>query len=315
MYEQLKFLFKVFNSYVPKKSCTELPFVLLDSCIKLNSTSLDHQFRSRWCLHTLKCLYMHSTPSPRSFSNVWPLKQFQWVWVMTALAHPFKEDRLALPLSTPLSSRQLMVWCSWLCAHRYCPQPLVTAALPASLPAQSFPFTAACPVQHTRQSACSVISLHSSMSSAAHPPVYLLSHFPSQQHVQGSTPASLPAQSFPFTAACPGQHTRQSTCSVISLHSSMSSAAHPQEFPKRDVDHWHIPAWASSSTFYNKLIEFMRMMARGLTDASWGNGWPLTPSLSSYTILKSIQFLFQWCQHHPVVPTSSKVIDNWNWQP
>ena len=33
MYEQLKFLFKVFNSYVPKKSCTELPFVLLDSCI------------------------------------------------------------------------------------------------------------------------------------------------------------------------------------------------------------------------------------------------------------------------------------------
>ena len=33
MYAQLKFLFKVFNSYVPKKSCTELPFVLLDSCI------------------------------------------------------------------------------------------------------------------------------------------------------------------------------------------------------------------------------------------------------------------------------------------
>ena len=70
--------------------------------------------------------------------------------------------------------------------------------------------TATCDGCFARQSACSVISLHSSMSRAAHPPVYLLSHFPSQQHVQGSTPASLPAQSFPFTAACPVQHTRRS---------------------------------------------------------------------------------------------------------
>ena len=194
-------------------------------------------------------------------SNELPLKQFQWVWVTMALTRPFKEDHLALPLST-----QVMVWCPWLCAHRYCLQPLVTAALPASLPAQSSPFAAACPGQHTRQSICSVISLHSSTSraahppvyllshlpsqqhvqgstpaslsaqsspfTAAHPPVYLLSHLPSQQHVQGSTPASLSAQSSPFTAACPGQHTRQSTCSVISLHSSMSRAAHPQSFQR-----------------------------------------------------------------------------------
>ena len=34
---------------------------------------------------------------------------------------------------------------------------------------------------------------------------------------------------------------------VISLHSGMSRAVHPQEFLKMDVDHWHIPVWASVS--------------------------------------------------------------------
>ena len=180
---------------------------------------------------------MRSTPSPRSFSNV----AFETVPMNMGDNSPHSsfQGRLSSTSSSmPLSSRQLMVRCPWLCAHRYCPQPL--------------------------------ISLHSSMSSTAHLPVYLLSHFPSQQHVQHSTPAGLPAQSFPFTAACPGQHTCRSTCSVISLHSGMSSTAHPQEFPKRDVDHWHFPAWASSSTFCKKMIEFMRMTACGLTDASWG---------------------------------------------
>ena len=211
---------------------------------KLNSTSLDHQFRSRWCLRALKCLYMRSTPSLRSFSNA----------VFETVPVSMGDDGPHLSFQGRSSSNSsfhasLLLATDGVMPLALCPQVLSTAtcdgcftrlstcchfpsqrhvqgSTPASLPAQSFPFTAACPAQHACQSTCSVISLHSSMSSAAHLPVYLLSHFPSQQHVQCSTPASLPAQSFPFTAACPVQHTCQSTCSVISLHSSMSSAAH-----------------------------------------------------------------------------------------
>ena len=47
---------------------------------------------------------------------------------------------------------------------------------------------------------------------------------------------------------CEGCFARQSICSVISLHSGVSRAAHPQEFWKVDVDHRHIPVWASHST-------------------------------------------------------------------
>ena len=47
-----------------------------------------------------------------------PLKWFQcssdWWWPSC----PFKEDRLALPPSMPLSSRQSVVWCPWPCACR-----------------------------------------------------------------------------------------------------------------------------------------------------------------------------------------------------
>ena len=222
---------------------------------KLNSTSLDHQFRSRWCLRALKCLYMRSTPSLRSFSNAvfetvpvsmgddGPHLSFQGRSSSTSSFHASllqaTDGVMPLALCPQVLSTATCDGCFTrlsTCCH-FPSQRHVQGSTPASLPAQSFPFTAACPAQHACQSTCSVISLHSSMSSAAHLPVYLLSHFPSQQHVQCSTPASLPAQSFPFTAACPVQHTCQSTCSVISLHSSMSSAAHPQEFPKRDVDH------------------------------------------------------------------------------
>ena len=47
-----------------------------------------------------------------------------------------------------------------------------------------------------------------------------------------------------------GCFTRQSICSVISLHSNMSRVVHPQEFSKVDVDHRHIPIWASHYTFH-----------------------------------------------------------------
>ena len=33
----------------------------------------------------------------------------------------------------------------------------------------------------------------------------------------------------------------QPVCSVISIHSGMSRAVHPQGFSRVDVDHWHIP--------------------------------------------------------------------------
>ena len=51
-------------------------------------------------------------------------------------------------------------------------------------------------------------------------------------------------------ATCEGCFARQSVCSVVSLHSGMSRAVHPQEFSKVDVDHRHIPVWVSHSTFH-----------------------------------------------------------------
>ena len=44
-------------------------------------------------------------------------------------------------------------------------------------------------------------------------------------------------------ATCEGCSARLSVCSVVSLHSGMSRAVHPQEFLKVDVDHRHIPVW------------------------------------------------------------------------
>ena len=43
-------------------------------------------------------------------------------------------------------------------------------------------------------------------------------------------------------ATCQSCFARQSTCSVVSLHSGMSRAVHPQEFSKVNVDHRHIPS-------------------------------------------------------------------------
>ena len=54
-------------------------------------------------------------------------------------------------------------------------------------------------------------------------------------------------------ATCEGCFAHKSICSVISLHSSMSRAVHPQEFSKVDVNHWHIPVWASSHSVFHFL--------------------------------------------------------------
>ena len=42
----------------------------------------------------------------------------KFVWWTMAHSLPFNEDRQALPLYTPLSSRQSMVWCLWHCTRR-----------------------------------------------------------------------------------------------------------------------------------------------------------------------------------------------------
>ena len=65
------------------------------------------QISSKWCL----------CAPPSSFSSV-VFKTVPVFWLMMALYPPVKEDCLALPLSTPLFSRQLMVRCPWLCALR-----------------------------------------------------------------------------------------------------------------------------------------------------------------------------------------------------
>ena len=65
-------------------------------------------------------IIMRSTPSLRRFPNVALRTVPVLVWLPMALSpRPVKEDRWALPLSTPLSSRRSMVWCPWLCARRY----------------------------------------------------------------------------------------------------------------------------------------------------------------------------------------------------
>ena len=52
---------------------------------------------------------MCSTPSLRSFPNVAFETVPMFVSLMMALSHPFEEDRLALRLSAPLSSRRPFV--------------------------------------------------------------------------------------------------------------------------------------------------------------------------------------------------------------
>ena len=69
-------------------------------------------------IYALGKAHMRSTPSLRRVPNVAfeTVPVFAWL-TMTLSSFPFKEDRLALPLSTPLSSRRSMLWYPWLCAR------------------------------------------------------------------------------------------------------------------------------------------------------------------------------------------------------
>ena len=136
--------------------------------------------------------HMRSTTSLRSFPNDAFETVPMFVWLTMALSRPFKEDRRALPLSTPLSSRRSMVWCPWLCALQEVSQA----------------------PQHFRSSGTQTI--------------------------------------------CEGCFARQSNWWF-----PFSQAGHPQEFPKVDVEQWHMPVWVAHSTFHfcGKPIESVRMMA------------------------------------------------------
>ena len=74
------------------------------------------QFSSRWYVCARKSPYAFH-PSLRSFPNVAFETVPMFVWLTMAPSRPVKEDRLALPLPTSLSSRRSMVWCSWLYMH------------------------------------------------------------------------------------------------------------------------------------------------------------------------------------------------------
>ena len=121
-----------------------------------------------------------------------------YVWLMMGLSCPFKEDHLALPLSTPLFSKRLMVWCPWLCVSSF-------STLEISWEAS-----------HLWWLLCL--------------PVYLLRPFPSLWQVQGSTPTGVFKGFVPvgivsgsstlrfseMQATCGGCFAHQSVCSVIS---------------------------------------------------------------------------------------------------
>ena len=60
-------------------------------------------------IYVLKKALRCPTPSHRSFHSVAFNTVPMFVWLTIALSRPFKEDHLALPLCTPLSSRQMCV--------------------------------------------------------------------------------------------------------------------------------------------------------------------------------------------------------------
>ena len=97
-------------------------------------------------IYVLGKAHMRCTLPVRSFPNLAFETVSMLVWLTMALSHHFKEDCRVLPLSTPVSSKQLMVWCPWLWALRKClklldtsDQPRRKFLVPVALPASHFP--------------------------------------------------------------------------------------------------------------------------------------------------------------------------------
>jgi len=111
-------------------------------------------------IYALGKAHMRSTPSLRGFPNVAFETVPMFVWLTMALSRPFKEDRLALPLSHLSSPGDQ--WCDIL---GFVP----TGISQASQHFRSSEKQATCEGCFPSQSVCSVISLHSSMSRAVYP--------------------------------------------------------------------------------------------------------------------------------------------------
>ena len=84
--------------------------------------------------------------------------------------------------------------------------------------------------------------------------------------IQVVSQASQHFRAFKKQTTCEGCFAHQSICSVVSHHSSMSRAVQPQEFSKVDVNHWHIPVWASLPLF----------VASSLNLWGWRHVWSVT---------------------------------------
>ena len=106
-------------------------YVLAKPICALSFSSV--QFSSTWYigLHAREA-HMRSTSSLTSFPSTAFKTVSMFVLFKMTLFHPFKEDRRALILSTPLSSRRPIIECPWLCARRQCLKLLNTSDLPRS---------------------------------------------------------------------------------------------------------------------------------------------------------------------------------------
>ena len=99
-----------------------------------------------------------------------------------------------------------------------------------------------------------------------------------------------------------GCFARQPICSVVSLHSGMSRAVRSQEFSKMDVNHWHMPVWASH-IFVASSQNLWGWWHVGsdchlLRQTSGGRRWLLPPPLSSWKFLPyMLQCLHEWWSH------------------
>ena len=72
-------------------------------------------------------------------------------------------------------------------------------------------------------------------------------------------------------ATCEGCFALQSICSVVSLHSGMSRAVHPQEFSNVDVDQSGLPIPLFSFSVASSLTACEDDSMCGLTVTSWDN--------------------------------------------
>ena len=91
-------------------------------------------------------------------------------------------------------------------------------------------------------------------------------------------------------ATCEGCFSRQSVCSVISLHSGMSRAVHRQEFSEVDVDHWRIPV-SLGFPFQFSLPLFSALEQAHCTLIACGSKWVTAASSSAFSISIEVVYL------------------------